>query len=166
MFHEELAQLHCEAVPDIVVRTYLPLYAQEFVSVSHPYQWKLFEREAPRQPVADFPHPAEFELCGAIRDNMWCVTWLAVWLAFLFPVVSSNVPIPVDLGLEHLKASVAMRPTWRLIYKHIESYISLFFKKLVININILKAFRALDGVINYLVKMSKNEWLILLKNVL
>jgi hypothetical protein len=76
------------------------------------------------------------------------------------------VPIPVDLGLEHLKASVAMRPTWRLIYKHIESYISLFFKKLVININILKAFRALDGVINYLVKMSKNEWLILLKNVL
>ena len=97
---------------------------------------------------------------------MWYVSRLAVWLAFLLPVVSSNVPIPVDLGLEHLKASVAMRPTWRLIYKHIESYISLFFKKLVININILKAFRALDGVINYLVKMSKNEWLILLKNVL
>ena len=115
MFHEELAQLHGEAVPNIVVRTYLPLYAQEFVSVSHPYQWKLFEREAPRQPVADFPHPAELDLCCAIRDNMWYVTRFAVWLAFLLPVVSSNVPIPFYLGLEHLKASAAMRPIWRLI---------------------------------------------------
>ena len=114
MFHEELAQLHGEAVPNIVVRTYLPLYAQEFVSVSHPYQWKLFEREAPGQPVADFPHPAKLELCCAIRDNMWYVPRFSVWLAFLLPVVSSNVPIPFAVGLEHLKASAAMRPTWRL----------------------------------------------------
>jgi hypothetical protein len=47
MFHEELAQLHGKAVPDIDVRTYLPLYAQEFVCVSHTDQWKLLEREAP-----------------------------------------------------------------------------------------------------------------------
>ena len=115
MFHEELAQLNGEAVPNIVVRTYLPLYAQEFVSVSHPYQWKLLECEAPGQPVSDFPHPAELELCGAIRNNMWYVPRLAFWLTFLLSVVSSNVGIPVDLGLEHLKASAAMRPIWRLI---------------------------------------------------